>query len=60
MDWQDYVVWAIGIAVAALLVRRVVCALRGTSRGRCSSCTADCPVKRMKNEISRNKGSGKH
>ena len=50
MDWQDYSVWAIGIAVAVLLVRRVVCALGGGARGRCSSCTADCPIKKWKRE----------
>lgn len=49
MDWQDYVVFAIGIAVAAILVRRLVCALRGTVRGGCSSCaSAQCPLKKVR------------
>lgn len=47
MDWQDYTVWAIGLAVAALIVRRVVCLLRGRGRGGCASCGAmACPLKK--------------
>jgi hypothetical protein len=48
MGWQDYVVWAIGLLVAALIVRRSWCFFRGRKRGGCASCaSADCPLKHV-------------
>ncbi len=43
--WQDIVVWIIGAAVAVLVVRRLVCTLRGKRRGGCASCgSKGCPM----------------
>lgn len=48
MDWQDYIVGAIGIAVAAVVVLwlwRLVC---GKRRGGCASCpSAQRPHKKF-------------
>ncbi len=47
MDWQDYTVWAIGLLVAVLVVRRAVCLFRGRGRGGCASCgSVGCPLKK--------------
>lgn len=46
MGWQDYIVWAIGIAVAAIVVKRIWCLFRGKRRGGCASCgSTQCPLK---------------
>ncbi|WP_298031705.1 hypothetical protein [uncultured Alistipes sp.] len=46
MDWQDYIVWAIGLAVAALLVRRLRCFVQGRRKSGCASCdSTHCPLK---------------
>ena len=49
--WQDWVVWAIGLATAAVIVRRIgrsiVCRRsRRGSGGGCATCTAECPLRR--------------
>ena len=54
MGWQDWVVWAIGLATAAVIVRRIgrsiVCRRsRRGSGGGCASCTAECPLRRAAN-----------
>ncbi|WP_165357722.1 hypothetical protein [Alistipes senegalensis] len=47
MDWQDYIVGAIGIAAAtaaALRLWRLAC---GKRRGGCASCASEqCPLKK--------------
>ncbi|MDE6069624.1 MAG: hypothetical protein K2F92_01925 [Alistipes sp.] len=49
MDWQDYTVWGIVAAIGALLVRRLVCLLRGRGKGGCAGCgETRCPLKRFR------------
>lgn len=40
MNWQDYIVAAIGLAVAAIVARRLWCFARGRRRGGCASCAS--------------------
>jgi hypothetical protein len=47
MGWQDYIVAAIGLAVAAVVARRLWCFVSGRRRGGCASCvSAQCPLKK--------------
>lgn len=49
MDWQQWVVALIGVAVAVYLLRRLWCVVRGGG-AKCDGCTADCPLKRTKSD----------
>lgn len=52
MGWQQIVVALIGVAVAGLVVRRLVCWFRGRSTGACSSCeSVNCPMHKIKKEM---------
>ena len=52
MEWQDYTVWAIGAAVALLVVRRLRrFACGGRRRHGCDACdAAGCPLRNMKDK----------
>lgn len=47
MDWQQIIVWLIGLAVVLYLLRSLYCLLRGGST-RCANCPSDCPLKNRK------------
>ena len=46
MTWQDVVVWAFGLVLAAVVVWRLVRALCGKRPLACGSCSRDCPMRR--------------
>lgn len=45
MDWQQIIVWIVGVAVGLLLIKRVVDIVFRHRRITCGKCTADCPMK---------------
>ncbi|MDE7123568.1 MAG: FeoB-associated Cys-rich membrane protein [Alistipes sp.] len=50
MEWQDWIVGGIGLAVAAVLFRRIRAWVRDGRRGDCASCAnGECPSRRKKN-----------
>ena len=50
MDWQEYIVAAIAIAVVGWIIGRLCRFVRGEGGG-CGSCSeTDCPRRRNKNE----------
>ena len=49
MNWQEWTVALIGVAVAIFLLRKVWCAVRGGG-AKCNGCTADCPLKNLKKD----------
>ena len=47
MGWQEYIVWGIGIAAAAVVLLRLWRLVCGKRRGGCASCgAAECPLKK--------------
>ncbi|MEE1099014.1 MAG: hypothetical protein UHY58_03750 [Alistipes sp.] len=45
MGWQELAVAIVGVVVAAYLLWRVRCILRGGA-GACSNCSKECPLRR--------------
>lgn len=47
MGWQDYAVTAIGVVVAALIVRRLICLFGDKRSGGCAGCeNAGCLLRK--------------